>query len=156
MRRQQTKCGWKYIVWHFLISGFSFICRFIKLLFLLIVSSSINPKSCKLFPFSLSHSLVLMKLSQNLWDFHHECEWNELIEGWSLKRLSMFEFVCVGAWVGKKRIIRVSTFFNSYRLYVPFVLLIGGSVKQAEGGGEGVGELVGVKNLIVWWFGKLT
>lgn len=53
------------------------------------------------------------------------------------------KYVCV-CWCGvAEGIIRVSTFFNSYRLYVPFVLLIGGSVKRAvwesgrEEGGKG-------------------
>lgn len=57
------------------------------------------------------------------------------------------KYVCV-YWCGvAKRIIRVSTFFNSYRLYVPFVLLIGGSVKRAVGGNGR--ERRKEKNLIV-------
>lgn len=138
----QTKCGW--IVCcvtfpHLRLSAF--ICRFIKLLLPLVVSSSINPKN-------FSFPLMLMKLSQNLQDFHHECEWNEF----GFSKVKLCECVCVGA---QKGIPRVSTFFNSYRLYVPFVLLIGGSVKWDDGESVGVeGETE--KNLIVWWFGKLT
>lgn len=44
---------------------------------------------------------------------------------------------CCVCWFGVgKRIMRVSTFFSSYSLYVLFVLLIGGSFERDDGWGE--------------------
>ena len=112
----------------------------------LVVSSCINPQ--KVFP--LLFVSILMKLSQNLGDFHHECEWNEFWVN--------VTFVCVCV-ASESVLVRGDykgiTFFNSYRFYVPFVLLIGGSVKwdDSKSGRRGRKEK---KSLIVWWFGKLT